>query len=157
MAQISISQNYFEDAIPLLESGVAIAPQRADLHAALGESYLRSDRMGKAVEEFNKVIAIAPSAQAYALLGLSYQRLGRFEEAKQNFQQGLKLDPHNPGCLFNLGLIAERQGDAAGAETKFQEVLRLNPNYADALLEFANLRIGEQETSRSGGAAEKVR
>jgi tetratricopeptide (TPR) repeat protein len=141
MAQISISQNYFEDAIPLLESGVSIAPQRANLHAALGESYLQSDRMGKAVEEFDKVIAIAPSAQAYALLGLSYQRLGRFEEAKQNFQQGLKLDPHNLGCLFNLGLIAERQGDAAGADAKFQEVLRLNPNYADALLELANLRI----------------
>jgi tetratricopeptide (TPR) repeat protein len=145
MAQISISQNYFEDAIPLLESGVAIAPQRADLHAALGESYLQSDRMGKAVEEFDKVIAIAPSAQAYALLGLSYQRLGRFEEAKQNFQRGLKLDPHNLGCLFNLGLIAERQGDAAGADAKFQEVLRLNPNYADALLELANLRIGSKK------------
>jgi tetratricopeptide (TPR) repeat protein len=145
MAQISISQNYFEDAIPLLESGVAIAPQRADLHAALGESYLQSGRMGKAVEEFDKLIAIAPSAQAYTLLGLSYQRLGRFEEAKQNFQQGLRLDPHNPGCLFNLGLIAERQGDTAGADAKFQEVLRLNPNYADALLELANLRIGSKQ------------
>jgi tetratricopeptide (TPR) repeat protein len=145
MAQISISQSYFEDAIPLLESGVAIAPQRADLHAALGESYLQSDRMGKAIEEFNKVIAIAPSAQSYALLGLSYQRLGRFEEAKQNFQQGLKLDAHNIGCLFNLGLIAERQGDATGADAKFQEVLRLNPNYADALLELANLRIGSKK------------
>ena len=145
MAQISISQNYFEDAIPLLESGVAIAPQRADLHAALGESYLQSDRMGKAVEEFDKVIAIAPSAQAYALRGLSYQRLGRFEEAKQDFQQGLKLDPHNLGCLFHLGLIAERQGDAAGAEAKFQQVLRLNPNDADALLELANLRTGSKK------------
>jgi tetratricopeptide (TPR) repeat protein len=149
MAQISMSQNYFEDAIPLLESGVAIAPERADLHAALGESYLQSDRMGKAVEEFDKVIAIAPSAQAYALLGLSYQRLGRFEEAKQNFQQGLKLDPHNPGCLFNLGLIAERQGDAAGADAKFQEVLRLHPNYADALLELANLRIGTKKLAEA--------
>ena len=145
MAQISISQGYFEDAIPLLESGVAIAPQRADLHAALGESYLQSDRMGKAIEEFNKVIAIAPSAQSYALLGLSYQRLGRFEEAKQNFQQGLKLDAHNIGCLFNLGLIAERQGDATAADAKFQEVLRLNPSYADALLELANLRIGSKK------------
>ena len=144
MAQISISQNYFEDAIPLLESGVALAPQRADLHAALGESYLKSDRTEKAIEEFNKVIAIEPSAQSYALLGLSYQRLGRFDEAKQNFQQGLNLDPHNAGCLFNLGLIAERQGDAASADTRFQEVLRLNPSFADALLELANLRAAEK-------------
>ncbi len=140
MARISMSQHYFEDAIPLLESGVAIAPQRIDLHVALGESYLTSGRFEKAIEEFNKVIEMAPSAPAYALLGLSYQRLGRFDEAKQKYQQGLKLDPHNIGCLFNLGLIAERQGDAAGAEAKAQEVLRLDPNYPDALLELANLR-----------------
>jgi tetratricopeptide (TPR) repeat protein len=154
MAQISISQNYFEDAIPLLESGVALAPQRTDLHAALGESYLKSDRIEKAIEEFNKVIAIEPSAQSYALLGLSYQRLGRFDEAKQNFQQGLKLDPHNAGCLFNLGLIAGRQGDAAGADARFQEVLRLNPNFADALLELANLRAAGKRFSE---AAELLR
>jgi tetratricopeptide (TPR) repeat protein len=141
MAQITISQNYFEDAIPLLESGIAIAPQRLALHAALGESYLMSGRFDKAVEEFKKVIAIEPSAPSYALLGLSFQRLGRFDEAKQHFQLGLKLDPHNRACLFNLGLIAERQGDSADAEAKFQEVLHLDPNYSDALLELANLRI----------------
>jgi tetratricopeptide (TPR) repeat protein len=141
MAQITISQNYFEDAIPLLESGLAIAPQNLALHAALGESYLMSSRFDKAVEEFKKVIAIEASAPSYALLGLSFQRLGRFDEAKQSFQLGLKLDPHNRACLFNLGLIAERQGDSAGAEAKFQEVLRLDPNYGDALLQLANLRI----------------
>jgi tetratricopeptide (TPR) repeat protein len=141
MAQITISQNYIEDAIPLLESGVAIAPQRMDLHVALGECYLTSARLEEAVEEFKKVIAIQPSAPSYALLGLAYQRLGRYDEAKQNYEQGLKLDSHNRACLFNLGLIAERQGDAADAETKFEQVLRLSPDYADALLELANLRV----------------
>jgi tetratricopeptide (TPR) repeat protein len=141
MAQISMSQRYYEDAIPLLESGIAIAPQRTDLHAALGESYLMSDRIDKAIEEFKKVIEAEPSARSYAALGLSYLRLGRFDYAKQSFLEGLKLDPHNTSCIFNLGFIAERQGDAAGAEARFQEVLRVNPDFADALLELANLRI----------------
>jgi tetratricopeptide (TPR) repeat protein len=145
MAQITISQNYTADAIPLLESGVAIAPQRMDLHVALGECYLVSGRPGKAVEEFNKVIAIEPSASSYALLGLAYQRLGRYEEAKQNYEHGLKLDSHNRACLLNLGLIAERQGDAAGAEAKLEQVLRLSPDYPDALLELANLRVLERK------------
>ena len=74
-------------------------------------------------------------------LGVSYQHLGRFDEAKQYFQQGLKLDPHNTSCLFNLGFIAERQGDSAQAETLLQQALHYNPDYADALLELANLRI----------------
>lgn len=141
MAQVSMSQNYFEDAIPLLESGLQIAPRRPDLLAALGESYFMAGKVDKAVEEFKKLLEIEGSARSYAFLGLSYRNLGRFDEAKQYFQQGLKLDPHNSSCLFNLGFIAERQGDSAGAEAMFQETLRYNPNFPDALLELANLRI----------------
>ncbi len=44
LARVSMSQNYFEDAIPLLESGLKVAPKRADLHAALGESYFMSEK-----------------------------------------------------------------------------------------------------------------
>jgi len=141
MAQVSMSQNYFEDAIPLLEAGAQIAPTRTDLIAALGESYFMAGKVEKAIEEFKKLLAIENSARSYAFLGLSYRNLGRFDEAKQYFQQGLKLEPQNATCLFNLGFIAERQGDAAAAEDYFQRTLRANPEFPDALLELANLRI----------------
>jgi tetratricopeptide (TPR) repeat protein len=141
MAQVSMSQNYFEDAIPLLEAGVKIAPTRTDLIASLGESYFMAGKTEKAIDEFKKLLAIENSARSYAFLGLSYRNLGRFDEAKQYFQQGLKLEPQNALCLFNLGFIAERQGDAATAEALFQQTLRANPDFADALLELANLRI----------------
>jgi len=145
MAQVSISQNYFEDAIPLLESGLAIAPRQPDLLAALGKSYFMSGKVDKAIETFKKLIEVEPSARSYAFLGLSYRHLGRFDEAKQYFQEGLKLDPHNSACLFNLGYIAERQGDSATAEAMYQETLRFNPDYPDALLELANLRIAARK------------
>ena len=41
---------------PLLESGLKIAPQRADLHAALGESYFMSGKAERAIEEFKTLI-----------------------------------------------------------------------------------------------------
>jgi tetratricopeptide (TPR) repeat protein len=149
MAQISMSQNYFEDAIPLLESGIQIAPLRPDLRAALGKSYFMAGDVDKAVEEFKKLLEIENSASSYAYLGLSYRNLGRFDEANQFFQKGLKLDPHNISCLFNLGFIAERQGDSAEAETMFQDALRYNPDYPDALLELANLRIAAGKLSEA--------
>ena len=141
MAQVSMSQKYFEDAIPLLESGIKIAPQRTDFIASLGESYFMSDKVEKAIDEFNKLVDAEHSARAYAFLGICYQHLGRFDEARQYFEKGLKLDPHNNSCLFNLGLVAEQQGDSMGAEARFAEILRSNPEYANALLELANLRI----------------
>jgi tetratricopeptide (TPR) repeat protein len=145
MARVSMTQNYFEDAIPLLESGLKIAPDRADLHAALGESYFMAGKTEKALAEFEKLIALDPSARSYAFMGLSYRHLGRFEEALKYFEEGLKLDPRNTSCLFNLGYIQGRQGNDAQAEKMFQETLRLNPDFPEALLELANLRMQDKK------------
>jgi tetratricopeptide (TPR) repeat protein len=155
MARVSMSQNYYEDAIPLLESGLTIAPQRSDLLAALGESYFMAGKVDKAIEKFNKLIELDPSAPSYVFLGISYRHLGRFDEAKQYFQNGLKLDPHNTACLFNLGFIAERQGDSAQAEAMFQRALHSTPDFAPALLELANLRIASKNYSQAADLLRK--
>ena len=141
MAQISMSQNFFEDAIPVLEDGLKIAPRRPALIAALGESYFMAGQSEKAIATFDQLVQIEHSARSYAFLGMSYRNLGRFAEAKQDFQLGLGLDPRNSLCLYNMGYIAERQGDAAGAEKYFDQALRYAPNFADPILELANLRI----------------
>jgi tetratricopeptide (TPR) repeat protein len=145
LARVSMSQNYYEDSIPLLESGLKLAPERTDLHAALGESYFMSGKVDKAIEEFKHLIELDPSARSYAFLGLCYRQLGRFDEARKYFEEGLKKDPHNGACLFNMGYIEERQGNHAGAEHYLQEALRVSPDQADALLELANLRITQKK------------
>ena len=154
LARISMAQNFFEDAIPLLESGLKIAPQRSDLMASLGESYFMSGKAEKAIDEFKKLIELEPSARSYTFMGLSYRHLGRFDEARKYFEEGLKLDPKNAACLFNLGFIEERQGDTAAADTKFQQALRSNPDFSDALLELANLRTKDKKFAE---AAELLR
>jgi tetratricopeptide (TPR) repeat protein len=145
LARISMSQNYFEDAIPLLESGVKIAPQRADLYAALGESYFTAGKTEKAIQEFQTLIQLAPTGQSYAFMGLAYRYLGRFDEARTYFQKGLKQNPGDATCLFNLGYLEEGRGNHAAAETLFQQALHAKPDLTDALLELANLRIAEKK------------
>jgi tetratricopeptide (TPR) repeat protein len=144
LARLSMTQNYFEDAIPLLESGLQLAPVRADLRAALGESYFMSGKTERAIDEFKKLIELDPSARSYAFMGLSYRHLGRFDEARKYFEAGLKQDPHDVSCLFNMGFIEERQGNHAKAEQLFQQALRYKPDYSEALLELANLRIADK-------------
>jgi len=149
LARVSMTQNYFEDAIPLLESGIKIAPKRADLRAALGESYFMSGKTERAIEEFKTLVEIDSSARSYAFLGLSYRHLGRFDEARKYFQEGLKQDPHNSSCLFNLGYIEERQGNPARAEELFQATLQSKPDFPEALLELANLRIAAKKSQEA--------
>src|SRR5437667_5891575 len=136
-----MSENYYDDAIPLLESGLQTSPERADLRAALGESYFMSGKAEKAIDEFKKLIEVDPSARSYTFMGLSYRHLGRFDEARKYFEQGLKKDPRDASCLFNLGFIEERQGNTAKAEEMFQQALRSNPSFTEGLIELATLRI----------------
>jgi len=149
LARVSMTQNFYEDAIPLLESGIKIAPQRVDLHAALGESYFMAGKADLAIDEFKTLINLDPSARSYTFMGLSYRHLGRFDEARKYFEEGLKRDPKNVACLFNIGFIEERQGDTSGAEDNFQQALRLNPNFPEALLELANLRTKDKKYSEA--------
>jgi tetratricopeptide (TPR) repeat protein len=144
-ARVSMTQNYYEDAIPLLESGIKIAPQRPDLHAALGESYFMSGKVEKAIDEFKTLIALEPSARSYTFMGLSYRHLGRFDEALKYFNEGLKLNPRDAACLFNVGFIEERQGNSVRADEFFQRALRSNPDFSEALLELANLRMKDKK------------
>lgn len=145
LARIGMSQNFFEDAIPLLESGLKVAPQRTDLLSALGESYFMSGKTDRAIEEFTKLIQVEPSARSYTFMGLSYRHLGRFDEARKYFEEGLKRDPKNAACLFNIGFIEERQGNSTAAEKKFDQALQSNPDFSDALLELANLRTKDKK------------
>src|SRR5439155_24896039 len=83
-------------------------------------------------------------------MGLSYRHLGRFDEARRYFQEGLKKEPRNASCLFNMGYIEERQGNHARAEELFQQALRSNPDFSEALLALANLRIPNKQLEESG-------
>ena len=155
LARVSMSQNYFEDALPLLAEGLKISPQRPDLHAASGESYFMSGKTEKAIVEFKKLIDLDPSARSFAFMGLSYRHLGRFDEAKKYFQQGLKKDPRNASCLFNMGYIEERQGNKAKAAELFQQTLRSNPDFPEALFELANLRIQSKDYAQAADLLRK--
>jgi tetratricopeptide (TPR) repeat protein len=145
MARLSMKQSFFEDAIQVLEEGVKIAPRRADLHAALGESYFTVGKVDKAIDEFKTLIQLDPAARSYAFMGLCYRHLGRFQEARKYLDQGLKLDPDNVACLFNLGFIENKQGNYPAAEKLLVQAIRVDPDYYDALFELGSVKMGQKK------------
>jgi tetratricopeptide (TPR) repeat protein len=145
MARLSMKQSFFEDAIPLLEEGLKVVPNRPNLLAALGECYFMMGRVDKAKDTFQTLIQVDPSARSYAFMGLAYRHLGRFDEAVKYLEQGLKADPHDVSCLYNLGYIASRQGQYDLGEKWLKQALDVDPNYAEALLELANLKMRQKK------------
>ena len=136
-----MSQSFYEDAIQLLEEGIKVAPQRADLHASLGECYFSTVKLDRAIQEFQTSIRLEPSARSYALLGTCYRQLGRFDEAKKSLNEGLKLNPQDVACLYNLGYMESKQDNLRQAEELFRQALQVNPNHSEALYELASLNM----------------
>ena len=141
MARVSMLESYDEDAIPLLEEGIKLAPRNPELHAALGECYFQTGKTDKGLAEFEVLRQLDPTARPYAFLSFCYRYLGRFEEAKKTSLEGLKIDPHNLACLFNLGAVLNEQGNAAEAEKYLTEALKIDPNYDQALMGLASLKM----------------
>jgi tetratricopeptide (TPR) repeat protein len=145
MARLSMKQAFYADAIPLLEQGLKIAPKEPKLLAALGECYFMTGKVGEAKQMFQALIDAQPAASSYAFMGLWYRHEGQFDEATKYFARGLKSDPHNAACLYNLGYIAVRQGQYDAGEKWLSEALQIQPDYDDALLELANLKMHEKK------------
>src|SRR5208283_4092333 len=80
-------------------------------------------------------------SRSYAFLGVCYRHLGRFEEAQKYLQQGLKLNPRDVPCLYNLGYIASRQGRYDLGEKLLKQALEIDANYVEALLELGNSKM----------------
>jgi tetratricopeptide (TPR) repeat protein len=138
MARLSMKQSYYEDAIPLLEEGLKVAPQGPNLLAALGICYFATGKIAKAKDIFQALLEVNRSARSYALMGLCYRYLGRFDEAEKYLAQGLKADPRDAACLYNMGYIESRQGHYDSGEKWLKQALEVDPNYYEALLELGN-------------------
>jgi len=145
MGRLSMKQAFYADAIPLLEDGLRIAPNRPNLLAALGECYFMMGRVDQAKKTFETLIQVEPSASSYSFMGLWYRHQGQFDEAAKYFEKGLKDDPYNAGCLYNLGFIATREGHYDSGERWLKQALAVEPNYADALRELANLKMQQKK------------
>jgi tetratricopeptide (TPR) repeat protein len=141
MARLSMKQSFYGDAIPLLEEGLKVDPHRPDLLAALGECYFMSGKVEQALPTFQTLLQVDPSSRSYAFLGVCYRHLGRFDQAEKYLQQGLKLNPRDVPCLYNLGYIASRQGQYDLGERRLKQALEIDPNYVEALLELGNLKM----------------
>jgi tetratricopeptide (TPR) repeat protein len=78
-------------------------------------------------------------------MGLCYRYLNRFDDARKYFDEGLKKDPRNAVCLFNLGFIESMQGSYPQAERLLEESLKASPDYADALYELGKVKMAEKK------------
>ena len=100
----------YDIAVPILEKGLLLDPDRPDIHNILGVCHFKKERYAEAADHFKQAVSLNPvSAIDYANLAINLQRLGREDEAIENYQIALSLDSSITFALKNLNTLLAGQ------------------------------------------------
>jgi eukaryotic-like serine/threonine-protein kinase len=148
-----------QEAVPMFEKAVKLAPQRELFVANLGDGYRWAGRAEQAASTYRNAIALAQkdlevnprNADAKAQLALLYAKLGEHQRARQFIEQAKQLNAtdhtimtseaivHAMAGRIPEGLAALEQAVRAGLDWAYVEVdpnlaaLRSDPRYQDLL------------------------
>jgi cytochrome c-type biogenesis protein CcmH/NrfG len=119
----------YQQKIQMLEGVVAKDPGNHDVWVDLGNTYFDADQPMKAVEAYNKALALVPDdPDVLTDQGVMFRRLGWFDRAVENFTKASQLDPAHIQSLYNLGIIYRYDlQDLAKAREAWSRYLEINP------------------------------
>ena len=111
--------------IPEAEKALAIAEEKAprDPHTwyALGLLYRNENDSQRALDAFNKVVALDPTdPDAHYMVGSVQMDMHKLPEAVAEFREALQIQPSNASAAFGLARVLQRQGNPAEAREAFQ-------------------------------------
>jgi len=151
LALVEVRQNKPEEALRLLQEGIARLDQELEPHEhALHRAVLRYNRvqvygmMGRledALADYTWVTERDPNFPEHHFnIGNILRRLGRNEEAIDCYRRSLELSPPYPEAYYNIADALLALGDTDGAGQHYGHVLQLDPDHLDAKVNRAGLR-----------------
>ncbi len=92
LGSLLMEQSHLDEAIPLLEKGVELAPGDATGHLKLGTANLRLGKLADAQRELEKAVQLAPNDPvAHYQLGKLYKEMKALDRAKVEFDRTAEL------------------------------------------------------------------
>jgi len=133
LARVLTALGRAEEATPLWEAALELAPDNADWWLALGELLLSVDRPAQAAACCEQA-ALGPSNNPHLHLGWARAllALGRLDEAQQQVERALELAPDLPAARAGMGYWQAAGGKWHDALASFQAATLLASNGASA-------------------------
>jgi cytochrome c-type biogenesis protein CcmH/NrfG len=114
-------------ALEHYRAAIAIAPEWADAHAALGESLRQWGRSREAVSVLERAVELSPNdPKIYFSLARSQSAAGLQDEALARLERVLELDPEFAGAYQGRGVILEQRGEWALALDSYRRALEID-------------------------------
>jgi serine/threonine-protein kinase len=127
------------------ERAVALAPNRAEGHFALGDYYYFTIRdIARAWQSYQEGLKLAPAdAALLTASALSEQSLGRWEAALGHLERARELDPRSAGTANQFALNLARLRRYPEALVAADRALALAPNDLSSILTKVQLKLAQ--------------
>jgi TolB-like protein/Tfp pilus assembly protein PilF len=136
----------------LARKAIALAPQFADGHYALGLNRNNAIDFSEGWKEYSKALA-SPGIAPDTMVRISYfaVQLGAFDTASRIIDQAAERDPLNPRIGYARAVVLAASRRYAAAIPQFEAYLRKNPDSSGALsnLVSTNIYLGRLEAAET--------
>jgi tetratricopeptide (TPR) repeat protein len=131
LADLYRQQNQDQKAVAILLEGLQQAPQAADLHHALGLTYVRLDQTSDALARLQKAMELAPDNARYAFVyAVALHDTGAPQHGIETLKRMLQRQPDNGEVLSALINWSLEQRDYARAKQYMSHFEQLHPSDA---------------------------
>ena len=132
LTEAYMSQNKMDQAVALLQSEAAKAPNRTEIRVALGSVALRAGKFDVAIAEYQKALDALDkksrmAGEVYLRLAEVYRRKGDDGNALPNLQKAREILPDNDQVLITLALTLERANRWTDARQVYEAALKVSP------------------------------
>lgn len=151
----------YAQSVIAAKQAVALAPQYAEAHSALGFALAFGDMdMRTARQPYETSLKLGGGdADILSRYAIFQSRLKRFGPANEAISRSLALDPLNGRTLRTIGSISFASGKYPEAIAAIKRALVINPNMggANAIMGGAQYMMGDIDSADASFAAEKNR
>jgi outer membrane biosynthesis protein TonB len=128
VAAFYVSVEQADEAARVAKAVIAIAPDQAAAHQALGAAHRLALRLDEAAAEYARSVELDPrSAPARRSLADLRRATGKSEEALSLYRELLAADPNDPGARTGVALSLFEAGKREEAERELEAALTAEP------------------------------
>ena len=122
----------YGDAIKYYTNALEQGLQPPEVYNNRGNTYLKMDKIDKAINDFSKAIEIkSDSIEAYNNRGNAHATKGDFDEAVDDYSEAIRLNSNFDEAYKNRGIAYLNKGDFERALDDFDRAIQLDPDNPD--------------------------